>query len=46
MKWYKLDRVQPSSIGGRLAILALGELSPEFKGKQVILALCMDGQPL
>jgi len=31
---------------GYTAILALGELSPEFEGKQVILALRVDGQPL
>ena len=28
------------------AVLALGELSPEFEGKQVILAIREDGQPL
>ena len=28
------------------AVLALGELSPEFEGKQVILATRQDGQPL
>ncbi|HEY0207031.1 MAG TPA: molybdopterin-dependent oxidoreductase, partial [Acetobacteraceae bacterium] len=31
---------------GYTAILALGELSPQFEGKQVILALRVDGQPL
>ena len=31
---------------GYTAILALGELSPEFENKQVILALRADGQPL
>lgn len=28
------------------SVLALGELSPEFKGEQVILAIRKDGQPL
>lgn len=31
---------------GYTAVLALGELSPEFEGKQVIVALRTDGQPL
>jgi len=31
---------------GYAAVLAMGELSPEFEGKQVILALRVDGQPL
>jgi len=31
---------------GYTAILALGEISPAFEGKQVILAERMDGQPL
>lgn len=31
---------------GYTAVLALGELSPEFENKQVILALRADGQPL
>ena len=31
---------------GYTAVLAVGELSPEFEGKQVIVALRMDGQPL
>ena len=31
---------------GYTAVLAMGELSPEFEGKQVILALRADGQPL
>lgn len=31
---------------GYTAVLALGELSPEFEGKQVIVALRMNGQPL
>ncbi|HKM65426.1 MAG TPA: molybdopterin-dependent oxidoreductase, partial [Acidisphaera sp.] len=31
---------------GYTAILALGEIAPEFEGKQVIIAERMDGQPL
>jgi DMSO/TMAO reductase YedYZ molybdopterin-dependent catalytic subunit len=31
---------------GYRAVLALGEIAPEFEGKQVILAERMDGQPL
>ncbi len=31
---------------GYTAVLALGEMSPAFEGKQVILAERMDGQPL
>ena len=31
---------------GYTAVLALGELSPEFEGKPVIVALRMDGRPL
>ena len=31
---------------GYTAVLAMGELSPEFENKQVILATRMDGQPL
>jgi len=31
---------------GYRAVLALGEIAPEFKGKQVILAERMDDQPL
>jgi DMSO/TMAO reductase YedYZ molybdopterin-dependent catalytic subunit len=31
---------------GYTAVLALGELSPDFEGKQVILAEKMDGKPL
>jgi DMSO/TMAO reductase YedYZ molybdopterin-dependent catalytic subunit len=29
-----------------VAVLAVGEISPEFEGKQVILATSMDGKPL
>ena len=29
-----------------VAVLAVGEISPEFEGKQVILATTMDGKPL
>lgn len=31
---------------GYVAIVAMGELSPEFEGKAAILALSMDGKPL
>ena len=31
---------------GYTAVLALGEISPEFENKQVILAASMDGKPL
>jgi hypothetical protein len=31
---------------GYTAVLALGEIAPEFEGKQAILAIRMDGQPL
>ena len=31
---------------GYTALVALGEISPEFEGKQVILAARMDGEPL
>ncbi len=31
---------------GYTAVLALGEISPEFEGKPVLLALRMDGRPL
>jgi DMSO/TMAO reductase YedYZ molybdopterin-dependent catalytic subunit len=31
---------------GYRVVLALGEIAPEFEGKQVILAERMDGQPL
>jgi len=31
---------------GYRAVLALGEIAPEFEGKQVLLAERMDGQPL
>jgi DMSO/TMAO reductase YedYZ molybdopterin-dependent catalytic subunit len=29
-----------------VAVLAVGEISPEFEGKQVVLATSMDGKPL
>jgi hypothetical protein len=38
--------IQVSGRDGYTAVLALGEISPEFEGKQVILAERMDGQPL
>ncbi len=31
---------------GYVAVLALGEIHPEFEGKQVILAYLQDGQPI
>lgn len=38
--------VQLTGRDGYVAILALGELSPEFAGKQIILALQVNGQTL